>query len=480
MHKRQNRQDLLMIGAFVLTGCVITALLGVSLFYGNRMAATYAPLTNAAMEIKLQATSAHLWFEEIINGDQEESIDDVWRHLDTAEWYASAMLEGGQNATGTYRPLTDPLMRREIIQVKRKLERFRNITENRLKSSESSQSGTEIDQIYDRGYSDFIGQVDMVKSQLQLLMQQELGFFNRLSQIMIILVLLSVGMAGLLFHRYHRQQAQYRTRLAEANRKVNRSLNNLEEKVAERTRELARANSKLQELDRLKSMFVASMSHELQSPLTNIIDASRRVRREANGTLNAVQLDSLGQIEQSGGSLLSLVDEVIDISMIEAGLITANPSTFKLDELLNEAIESNRQQLEQKGLTLHSSFPDDLEIHTDRLRLYQCVINLLSNAIQFSESGEVRLSTRVDGPNLEIAVEDDGIGIEGSEMQRLFKPFERIHQVNGTQLPGQGLGLYLTKKLTAELLKGHVCAESQAGIGSRFTLRIPQQLEATA
>lgn len=469
-----------MIAIFILTGCVITALIGSSLLFGNRIAATYAPLINAAMEVKLQSTAAHLWFEEILNGDEEESMEDVWRHLDTAEWYAIAMLEGGQNATGDYRPLTVPSMRKEIVQVKRKLAGFRHITEQRLKNKESSKAGTEYDQVYDQGYNDFILQVDSVRSQLQQLMKQELGFFNRLSQIMILLVVASVGMASYLFYRHQREQAHYRIELADANSQINRSLNNLEEKVAERTQELAKANRKLQELDRLKSLFIATMSHELQTPLNRIIASSRRVRHETNGQLNSAQQESLAQIENSGRELLTMVSEVIDISMIEAGMIKPAPTSFKLHELLNEAIDTIRLNLEQKGLALHASVPKDLEINTDRLRLYQCVINLLNNAVQYSESGEVRLSTRLDGPNLEIAVEDDGIGIASDEMHRLFQPFERIHPMNGKQFPGNGLGLYLTKKLTTELLKGNVSAESQAGIGSRFTLRIPQQLRVAA
>lgn len=477
MPKEKLHKDLLMISMFILSGCIITALLGTTLFYGNRMTATYASLADAAMEIKLEATSAHLWFEEILGGDHNESMDDVWRHIDAANWYATAMLEGGRNAEADYLPLTDEHMRREIRQVKRKLKHFRHVTEQRFDNLEHSIAGSEIDQEYDRVFKGFLNQADAVETRLKQLIKKELVFFNQLIWMLILLVIISVVMASLLFYRYHSKQENHAEELQAANQRMYRVLDNLEEKIVERTHDLSRANDKLQELDRLKSMFIASMSDELSTPLTSIIDFSGMILNNPAGELNQQQRDYLQQIELSTRHLLSLISNVIDISRIEAGTVEASPSAFKLHELLNEALDDVHAELEGKGLALHTSFPNNVEMHTDRLRLHQCILNLLSNAIKFSETGEVRLSTRVDGPSIEIAVEDDGVGIDRLDIQRLFQPFERLFQTNGKSYNGTGLGLYITKKLTTELLKGNISAESQAGVGSRFTLRIPMQLE---
>ncbi len=477
MHKENLRKEILMVCMFVLIGCIITAFLGITLFYGNRMTATYASMADAAAEIKLEATSAHLWFEEILGGDRHESMDDVWRHIDAADWYATAMLEGGRNTEADYHPLTDTHMRQEIRQVKRKLKHFREVTEQRFNNREHSIAGSDIDQVYDKVFKGFLTQADAVETQLKRLIKQELRFFNLLIWMLIVLVIISVVMASMLFYTYHRKQNNHTAELQTANQRMYQVLDNLEEKVAERTHDLSRANEKLQELDRLKSIFISSMSHELRTPLNSIIDLTGRMLQNHAGELTHQPRDYLQRIEISGKHLVSLISDVIDVSRIEAGKVEAAPSSFKLHELLTETIDEIHIELARKGLALHTAFPNNIEMHTDRLRLHQCILNLLSNAIKFSERGEIRLSTRVDGPNIEIAVEDDGIGIDRLDMQRLFQPFEHLFQSNRKSINGAGLGLYLTKKLTTELLKGNISAESQAGVGSRFTLRIPLQLE---
>ncbi|MDJ0806961.1 MAG: HAMP domain-containing sensor histidine kinase [Gammaproteobacteria bacterium] len=476
MQRVKGSGTLLMVGLFILTGGFMTALLGTSLIYGNRMITTYGPLIDASMEIKLEITAAHLWFEEIISGDRHESMDDVRDHLDTADWYVTSMLEGGRNTHGKYRPLTDENMRQEIKQVKRKLSYFRQVTEQRFRNRASSIAGTDIDQVYDSVFNDLLEQADSVEHQLQQQIDYELAFFNYLIQGLILMVAIAVIAVSLLFFRYHRRQEQHSRELKTANQKMNQLLEHLEDEVSERTHELYKANKRLQELDHLKSMFIASMSHELSTPLNTIIDSSDLILQDQADPLSEQQQEHLKKIDKSGRYLLSMISDILEISKLEAGQLEAEPSTFKLHEMLNEAIEKVHAELEAKGLSLHASFPDNVEMLTDRRHLFQCVLNLLSNAIKYSDYGEVRLSTRVDGPSVEIAVEDDGRGIDRLDMQRLFQPFERILQRGEKGLYGSGLGLYLTKKLTSELLKGNISAESQVGIGSRFTLRVPLHL----
>ncbi len=117
-----------------IVGLMITGILGYGFFKGDRMNKVYSPLVDAAMEIKLEATTAHLWFEEIISGDRYEDISAVWEHQDQAEWYAKAMLEGGKNPEGTFIPLDDAEMRRKIKNVQGKLKEFRGITQKRIET----------------------------------------------------------------------------------------------------------------------------------------------------------------------------------------------------------------------------------------------------------------------------------------------------------------------------------------------------------
>lgn len=260
--------------------------------------------------------------------------------------------------------------------------------------------------------------------------------------------------------------------------KLVRELNN-------KTAELQKANLRLEELDRLKSMFIASMSHELRTPLNSIIGFSSIVLEEWAGPLNAEQKENLSIILKSGKHLLSLINEVIDISKIEAGLIEPEISVFDSYDLITEAVKSFAPEIEKKRL----EFPVALihqEMHTDRRRLLQCVMNLLSNAVKFTERGRISLKANLITFSdfgktttgqvlnfLEITVEDTGIGIQEKDLAKLFQPFVRIDSPLKSKVLGSGLGLYLTKKIATEILKGGIEVSSKPGQGSIFTLRIP-------
>ncbi len=268
------------------------------------------------------------------------------------------------------------------------------------------------------------------------------------------------------------------------------ALMNIVEDLNLKTEELEKANSKLQELDRLKSMFIASMSHELRTPLNSIIGFSSILRDEWLGPVNAEQKENLETIQRSGKHLLSLINDVIDVSKIEAGRIESRVEEFDLYDLLKEAVQYLDRDLHDKGLELH------LDIHhhqlfSDRRRLLQCVINLLSNAVKFTEHGMVTISAagadnRTDesgrSPSatgarpVTISVRDTGVGIVEQDIPRLFQPFVRLESPLKTIAPGTGLGLYLTRKLVVEVLGGDIVCTSNLGTGSTFTLRIPERI----
>lgn len=250
----------------------------------------------------------------------------------------------------------------------------------------------------------------------------------------------------------------------------------LESRVEERTVELSLANSKLQDLDRLKSLFIASVSHELRTPLNSIIGFSSMMKQASFGELNEKYSDYINRINLSGKHLLSLITDIIDISKIESGYVDVELSDFKLDEIVGEAVATLAQQAEKKGLSVDVTIPQCLTLHTDRRRLLQCLLNFLSNAIKYSEQGQITVFAKDKGKEVVLGVSDTGIGVSADEMPLLFEAFERIDTHLRVKAGGTGLGLYLTNKIATELLEGEVGADSKSGEGSTFWIKVPKIL----
>ena len=199
-----------------------------------------------------------------------------------------------------------------------------------------------------------------------------------------------------------------------------------------------------------------------------------------SGEINDIQRDQLERVYGASKHLLALITDVIDISKIEAGKIDLYPESFTLDEVVDDAITAIQVQLDNKGLALDVDVPPGLSLYTDRKRLLQGILNFLSNAVKFSESGTITLFARACNGEIEIGVTDTGIGIDAAGQAKLFQAFERLDSHLRIGTPGTGLGLYLTKKLTTELLGGTVAVESRPGKGSTFRLKIPKILRRTA
>jgi PAS domain S-box-containing protein len=247
----------------------------------------------------------------------------------------------------------------------------------------------------------------------------------------------------------------------------------LERRVHERTAELEQANHRLQELDRLKSMFIAMTSHELRTPLNSIMGFISMTLHGLSGELNEEQKDNLSRAHGSAKHLLSLVTDVIDISKVEAGKTEVYPEDVVLAETVSEAVGGVDPQLRAKSLALKVEVPAELMLFTDRKRLLQCLINLVGNAVKFTEKGEIAVIAKAGEGTVEIAVSDTGIGVRQEDLHRLFQPFERLDSPLRVKTGGTGLGLYLTKKLCTDILKGRITVRSRQGEGSTFTLRIP-------
>lgn len=249
----------------------------------------------------------------------------------------------------------------------------------------------------------------------------------------------------------------------------------LEQRVAVRTRELSEANARLKELDHLKSLFIASMSHELRTPLNSVIGFSSILLNEWMGPLNPDQKENLDTILRSGKHLLALINDVIDVSAIEAGKVETIVEDFDAYDVITEAVKGVEKDLREKRLELEIDAVH-AQLRTDRRRLLQCVINLVSNAVKFTEKGSLWVHAALTGDFIEISVADTGVGIQEEDLPKLFTPFVRLESPLRSKVAGTGLGLYLTRKLVTEVLRGTIVCSSRYGEGSTFTLRMPVRI----
>jgi len=238
------------------------------------------------------------------------------------------------------------------------------------------------------------------------------------------------------------------------------------------------ANERLLELDRMKSMFIASTSHELRTPLNSIIGFSSILLEGWEGELSQAQNEQIDLIHTAGKQLLALINDIIDISKIEAGKLETGTQEFSLKEVIDEAVSLVKNDIDEKGLDLKMEVEDTI-IASDRRRLLQCLINLLSNAVKFTDEGMITLYAKTINSMTNISITDTGTGIMPDDIKKLFAPFVRLESSLSAKTQGTGLGLYLTKKLTEDVLGGTVEVTSEYGTGSTFTINIPVKLEIT-
>lgn len=242
-------------------------------------------------------------------------------------------------------------------------------------------------------------------------------------------------------------------------------------------KELARARDRAQTADRVKSAFLATMSHELRTPLNSILGFTGILLQELAGPLNEEQSKQLGMVRNSSQHLLNLINDVLDISRIEAGEMTLNQEAFDVGESAEYVIEVLRPLASNKGLELEL---DQRTRHGQRLgdkrRFEQILLNLVGNAIKFTESGRVSVTVESadDHPRrpVEIIIEDTGIGIREDDLENLFRPFRQIDSTLSRKHEGTGLGLVICKRLV-ELMEGTITVSSRWGSGTRFTVRLP-------
>jgi signal transduction histidine kinase/DNA-binding response OmpR family regulator len=245
--------------------------------------------------------------------------------------------------------------------------------------------------------------------------------------------------------------------------------------------QITQANEQLRELDKLKSQFLANMSHELRTPLNSIIGFSRVILKGIDGPLTDLQVQDLNTIYSSGQHLLGLINNILDLSKIEAGKMEIQPDYINLYDTLETVIAAGRGLLKDRPIEFIEEIPANLpRVYADPVRVRQVLLNLISNAAKFTHEGHIILRAAAHPYNpssgepshVQIDVIDTGIGISQEDMGRLFEPFSQVDGSTTRQAGGTGLGLTISKEFV-EMHGGRIWVQSEPGHGSTFSFTIP-------
>ncbi len=275
----------------------------------------------------------------------------------------------------------------------------------------------------------------------------------------------------------HIHQTEQKLKVSERKLQEERAL--LTRRVEERARELSLANAELSRASRLKDEFLANMSHELRTPLTVILGIAEIFHEQIYGTLNDEQLEQMQMLVKSSRELLTLVNNILDISRIEAGSLKLSPQIVQLDKLCRDAVKEVTPLAEPKDVEItYSPAASVTQIQIDRNRLKQIMVNLLENAVKFSpHRGRVdfKVEEYISEGYIQFSVSDQGAGISEENLTRIFKPFAQVDSSFTRKHGGAGLGLVLVYRLS-EMQGGGLAVESELGRGSCFSVRLPWKI----
>ena len=274
---------------------------------------------------------------------------------------------------------------------------------------------------------------------------------------------------------HEEENARLAAELARVNEGLEQSVRDATAELQEQNRQLVWQGQEIQRAYRHKSEFLASMSHELRTPINALLGYTALLRERIYGDLTSRQDEALQRMQSSTGHLLELVNDILDLARIEAGRMPVHLEPVLLGPLVASVVDSVEPMARARGLALRVEVPEELPaLITDRTRVKQIVLNLLSTAVKFTREGSVALTARplAAGDGVEVEVADTGIGIAPEALAGIFDDFRQVDQSSTREFGGTGLGLSIVRKLLG-LLGGSIRVESQPEVGSTFTVTLP-------
>lgn len=244
-------------------------------------------------------------------------------------------------------------------------------------------------------------------------------------------------------------------------------------------RDLVRMNERMAETVRAKSEFLANMSHELRTPMNAVIGYAHCLLDGLDGPLNPDQKADVERILHGAESLLALLNDLLDLSRMEAKRLEVRPEEVPLSQIVNAVEAAIRPQAAAKGLEVQIDVPPDLHVFADPVRSRQILLNLAANAVKFTDKGSVRIAARPEGRAVVIDITDTGMGIPEGDLEKIFDTFYQVDTSQSRRHGGAGLGLAIARRL-AELMDGSISVTSEVGRGSTFTVRLPALPSAAA
>jgi hypothetical protein len=269
--------------------------------------------------------------------------------------------------------------------------------------------------------------------------------------------------------------AQSRELQAQAAELIQQSeeIQQVSEELRGQNTELEYQSRQLEEAGRLKSEFLSNMSHELRTPLNSVMALSRSLMRQAAGKLSEEEMGYLAIIERNGKNLLTLINDILDLSKIEAGKMDIVPKYFNAGSTIKTILEMMAPLAEEKGIRLTATIPESFpRIESDESRVHQILQNLIGNAVKFTEKGSVTVTARSNAAEIHIEIKDTGIGIPDNSLSHIFEEFRQVDGTTSRQYEGAGLGLAIADKAT-RMLGGKLTVESVPGKGSTFSVSLP-------